>query len=121
MQKVLKDSECILDEIQCYKGAGKEIREAISIPTEEFQRKAYLAVAPLVTKLKKFYEFSQELGTHFVLNKILPKFIRFALFEIKIKNLYRTSCSSNFCSVMCGKYVSDPAPGNTASFSQTIS
>lgn len=62
VQRVLKNSESILEEIQCYKGAGKEIREAISAPTEECQRKAYLTVAPLVAKLKKFYEFSLELG-----------------------------------------------------------
>lgn len=64
VQRVLKNSESILEEIQCYKGAGKEIREAISAPTEECQRKAYLTVAPLVAKLKRFYEFSLELGTH---------------------------------------------------------
>lgn len=63
VQRVLKNSESILEEIQCYKGAGKEIREAISAPTEECQRKAYLTVAPLVAKLKRFYEFSLELGT----------------------------------------------------------
>lgn len=62
VQRVLKNSESILQEIQCYKGAGKEIREAISAPTEEYQRKAYLTVAPLVAKLKRFYEFSLELG-----------------------------------------------------------
>ena len=65
VQRVLKDSESILQEIQCYKGAGKEIREAISVPTEECQRKAYLTVAPLVSKLKRFYEFSLELGLYF--------------------------------------------------------
>ncbi|XP_011315038.1 protein FAM49B [Fopius arisanus] len=69
VQRVLKNSESILEEIQCYKGAGKEIREAISAPTEECQRKAYLTVAPLVAKLKKFYEFSLEL--EIVVPKIL--------------------------------------------------
>ncbi|XP_053596824.1 CYFIP-related Rac1 interactor B [Microplitis demolitor] len=61
VQRVLKNSESILEEIQCYKGAGKEIREAISVPTQECQRKAYLTVVPLVAKLKRFYEFSLEL------------------------------------------------------------
>lgn len=65
VQRVLKNSESILQEIQCYKGAGKEIREAISAPTEEYQRKAYVTVAPLVAKLKRFYEFSLELGIIF--------------------------------------------------------
>lgn len=66
VQRVLKNSESILEEIQCYKGAGKEIREAISAATEECQRKAYLTVAPLVAKLKRFYEFSLELGELFL-------------------------------------------------------
>ncbi|CAL7940791.1 unnamed protein product [Xylocopa violacea] len=69
VQRVLKNSESILEEIQCYKGAGKEIREAISAPTEECQRKAYLTVAPLVAKLKRFYEFSLEL------EKVVPKIL----------------------------------------------
>ncbi|XP_063234676.1 CYFIP-related Rac1 interactor B [Bacillus rossius redtenbacheri] len=61
VQTVLRNSECILEEIQCYKGAGKEIREAISSPTDEFQQRAWQAVIPLVSKLKRFYEFSTEL------------------------------------------------------------
>ncbi|KAL7300476.1 hypothetical protein TKK_0006478 [Trichogramma kaykai] len=69
VQRVLKDSESILQEIQCYKGAGKEIREAISAPTEECQRRAYLTVAPLVAKLKRFYEFSLEL------ERVVPKIL----------------------------------------------
>ncbi|TGZ57424.1 CYFIP-related Rac1 interactor B isoform X1 [Temnothorax americanus] len=69
VQRVLKNSESILEEIQCYKGAGKEIREAISAPTEECQRKAYLTVAPLVAKLKRFYEFSLEL------ERVVPKIL----------------------------------------------
>ena len=72
MQRVLKNSESILEEIQCYKGAGKEIREAISAPTEECQRRAYLTVAPLVAKLKRFYEFSLELGEYFPPKEIYP-------------------------------------------------
>lgn len=62
VQKVLLRSESILEELQCYKGAGKEIREAISSPIEEFQMKAWQAVLPLVEKLKRFYLFSIELG-----------------------------------------------------------
>lgn len=68
VQRVLKNSESILQEIQCYKGAGKEIREAISAPTDECQRRAYLTVAPLVAKLKRFYEFSLELGESLALH-----------------------------------------------------
>lgn len=62
VQKVLLKSESILEELQCYKGAGKEIREAISTPTEECQLRAWQAVLPLVEKLKRFYLFSKELG-----------------------------------------------------------
>ncbi|KAG7231180.1 hypothetical protein INR49_012011 [Caranx melampygus] len=60
---VLKDAKGILDELQAYKGAGKEIREAIQNPSDEaLQEQAWAAVVPLVGKLKKFYEFSQRLG-----------------------------------------------------------
>lgn len=62
VQRVLRNSESILDEIQCYKGAGREIREAIANPTDDYQTKAWTAVLPLVSKLKRFYEFSLELG-----------------------------------------------------------
>lgn len=59
---VLKDAKAILDELQAYKGAGPDIREAIQNPNDEaLQEKAWAAVVPLVGKLKKFYEFSQRL------------------------------------------------------------
>uniref|UniRef100_A0A8D3E6Q0 Family with sequence similarity 49 member Bb n=1 Tax=Scophthalmus maximus TaxID=52904 RepID=A0A8D3E6Q0_SCOMX len=59
---VLKDAKEILDELQAYKGAGLEIREAIQNPTDEaLQEQAWSAVVPLVGKLKKFYQFSQRL------------------------------------------------------------
>ncbi|CAJ0931053.1 unnamed protein product [Ranitomeya imitator] len=59
---VLKDAEGILDDLQSYRGAGLEIREAIQHATDEkLQEKAWGAVVPLVGKLKKFYEFSQRL------------------------------------------------------------
>ncbi|CAB3384816.1 CYFIP-related Rac1 interactor B [Cloeon dipterum] len=61
VQQVLKNSETILNELQQYKGAGKEIREAISNPTDESQKRALQAVLPLVSKLKRFFEFSLEL------------------------------------------------------------
>lgn len=62
VQKVLRRSESILEELQCYKGAAKEVREAISTNTEECQIRAWQAVLPLVEKLKRFYLFSVELG-----------------------------------------------------------
>ncbi|KAK3515377.1 hypothetical protein QTP70_018730, partial [Hemibagrus guttatus] len=59
---VLMDARAILDELQAYNGAGKEIREAIQNPNDEaLQDQAWAAVVPLVGKLKKFYEFSQRL------------------------------------------------------------
>lgn len=87
VQRVLKNSESILEEIQCYKGAGKEIREAISAPTEECQRKAYLTVAPLVAKLKRFYEFSLELGESQLLYIVL-----FLPFQVLFQNLFIHIC-----------------------------
>lgn len=62
VEKVLRRSESILEELQCYKGAGREIREAISTQNEECQLRAWQAVIPLVEKLKRFYLFSVELG-----------------------------------------------------------
>ncbi|XP_071451647.1 CYFIP-related Rac1 interactor B [Hetaerina americana] len=70
-QAVLERSESILEEIQGYKGAGKEIREAISSPTEDTRRKAWAAVIPLVAKLRRCYEFSMQLET--VVPKILAR------------------------------------------------
>ncbi|XP_032729427.1 protein FAM49B isoform X4 [Lontra canadensis] len=59
---VLKDAEGILEDLQSYRGAGHEIREAIQHPADEkLQEKAWGAVVPLVGKLKTFYEFSQRL------------------------------------------------------------
>jgi CYRIA/CYRIB Rac1 binding domain len=39
--------------------------QAISNPTDDSQKKALQAVLPLVAKLKKFFEFSTELGILF--------------------------------------------------------
>ncbi|KAK7592870.1 hypothetical protein V9T40_007622 [Parthenolecanium corni] len=71
VQKVLRRSESILEELQCYKGAGREIREAISTQNEECQLRAWQAVIPLVEKLKRFYLFSVELEE--VVTKILAE------------------------------------------------
>lgn len=62
VDEVFKNSHQILDELQCYKGAGREIREAIANPCEETQQRAWNAVVPLAGKLKKFYMFSTQLG-----------------------------------------------------------
>lgn len=69
VQEVLRDSESILEELQCYKGAGKEIREAIATPTPDCQAKAWASVLPLVSHLKRFYLFSTQL------EEIVPKIL----------------------------------------------
>ncbi|RXG68282.1 Protein FAM49B [Armadillidium vulgare] len=58
---ILRESRLIIQELQQYKGAGKEIKEAISDANEECQRRAREAVVPLVMKLEQFYMFSQKL------------------------------------------------------------
>ncbi|KAI3374921.1 hypothetical protein L3Q82_021059 [Scortum barcoo] len=63
VNQVLTEARVILDDLQAYRGAGEEIRQAIQSPgVEGVQEKAWSAVVPLVTKLKTFYEFSQKLG-----------------------------------------------------------
>lgn len=70
VQTVLKDSAEVLNELQQYKGAGNEIREAIANPrSESLQERAWKAVIPLVTKLRNFYEFSLQLES------IVPKIL----------------------------------------------
>uniref|UniRef100_A0A7M4EEG8 CYFIP related Rac1 interactor A n=1 Tax=Crocodylus porosus TaxID=8502 RepID=A0A7M4EEG8_CROPO len=59
---VLQDSESMLADLQSYKGAGQEIREAIQNPNDiQLQEKAWNSVCPLVVRLKRFYEFSLRL------------------------------------------------------------
>ncbi|XP_040002176.1 CYFIP-related Rac1 interactor B-like isoform X1 [Xiphias gladius] len=62
VNQVLTEARVILDDLQAYRGAGEEIRQAIQSPgVEGVQEKAWSAVVPLVAKLKTFYEFSQKL------------------------------------------------------------
>ncbi|KAM9321748.1 CYFIP-related Rac1 interactor B [Pholidichthys leucotaenia] len=62
VNQVLMEAQVILDNLQEYRGAGEEIREAIQSPgVDQVQEKAWSAVVPLVIKLKTFYEFSQKL------------------------------------------------------------
>ncbi|XP_059155205.1 CYFIP-related Rac1 interactor B-like [Physella acuta] len=62
VKKVLDMAQEVLLEIQRYSGATEEIRMAISNPKiEDLQDKAWQSVTPLVSKLKKFFEFSLEL------------------------------------------------------------
>lgn len=65
MKEVLNLAPEILHELEEYKGASEEIREAIANPrNEELQDYAWAAVLPLVGKLKSFYEFSIQLGKY---------------------------------------------------------
>lgn len=62
VNSVLDVAPQILQELQGYRGAGEEIRQAISNAlNEELQEMAWRAVVPLVGKLKTFYEFALDL------------------------------------------------------------
>lgn len=71
VEGVLKLTDGVLREMQQYKGAANEIREAISNPkSDEYQEKAWDAVCPLVLQLKKYYEFS------IALENVVPQLLR---------------------------------------------
>ena len=60
----LSQSAELLQQMKNYKGAGEEIKNAISnASNEEFQSMAWAAVSPLVQKLKVFYDFSETLDS----------------------------------------------------------
>ncbi|XP_024124627.1 CYFIP-related Rac1 interactor B isoform X1 [Oryzias melastigma] len=62
VKQTLEEAQVILNDLQEYRGAGEEIRQAIQSPGDEtVQEKAWSAVVPLVAKLKTFYEFSHKL------------------------------------------------------------
>lgn len=62
VEEVLQYSKDVLQELQTYKGAVNEIREAITNPrNDHYQARAWESVLPLVSKLKRFYEFSQQI------------------------------------------------------------
>uniref|UniRef100_A0A3P9L0P5 Family with sequence similarity 49 member Ba n=1 Tax=Oryzias latipes TaxID=8090 RepID=A0A3P9L0P5_ORYLA len=62
VKQTLEEAQVVLNDLQAYRGAGEEIRQAIQSPADEdVQEKAWSAVVPLVAKLKTFYEFSQKL------------------------------------------------------------
>jgi len=69
VEAVLKRAQIIISEISQYRGASKEIREAISNPAEEYQEKAREAICPLILQLRKFYLFSVEIG------EVIPKIL----------------------------------------------
>ena len=61
VKEVLASAEGILSELALYKGAGREIREAITTPTDEAVDAAWVVVLPLVVRLKAFYFFSLDI------------------------------------------------------------
>ncbi|XP_048759939.2 CYFIP-related Rac1 interactor B-like isoform X4 [Ostrea edulis] len=62
VQAVLTESQTILQDIQQYTGATEDIKQAISNPTNDaLQEKAWLAVCPLVGRLKTYFEFANKL------------------------------------------------------------
>nr|XP_022314788.1 protein FAM49B-like isoform X1 [Crassostrea virginica]XP_022314790.1 protein FAM49B-like isoform X1 [Crassostrea virginica]XP_022314909.1 protein FAM49B-like isoform X1 [Crassostrea virginica]XP_022314911.1 protein FAM49B-like isoform X1 [Crassostrea virginica] len=62
VQAVLNESQTILQDIQQYTGATEDIKQAISNPTKDnLQEKAWLAVCPLVGRLKNYFEFANKL------------------------------------------------------------
>jgi len=71
VKEVLQYANAILYELQQYKGASNEIREGISNPrNDDLQRRAWEAVCPLVSQLKKYYEFS------IALENIVPQLLQ---------------------------------------------
>ena len=69
-ESTLQKAAAILKELQEYKGASKEIKEAISLSTPEAEAEAWSAVRPLIFKLKGFFDFSKELDI------IVPKILQ---------------------------------------------
>lgn len=62
IEEILRQARDVLIDLQTYKGAGCEMREAIAGPgNEDLQRKAWDTVVPLVIRLKSFYQFSKKL------------------------------------------------------------
>lgn len=62
VESVLQRTDDILHELKAYRGAASEIRDAISNPqSEDSQQRAWDAVVPIVSQLKRYYEFSTAL------------------------------------------------------------
>lgn len=64
VEEVIKESKTVLKDMQSYKGAMAEIREAINNPhSDEAQMKAWTATLEHVGNLKSYYDFSKKLET----------------------------------------------------------
>ncbi|XP_040572056.1 CYFIP-related Rac1 interactor B [Lepeophtheirus salmonis] len=72
-ESLLKESLSVLGDLQNYKGASKEIREAIGKPSPQTQSAAWNALLPSLQKLKRFYVFSQKM--EFLVPKLLDALI----------------------------------------------
>ncbi|KAI8426082.1 hypothetical protein MSG28_005041 [Choristoneura fumiferana] len=94
VQRVLLESEVILEEIQCYKGAGKEIREAIADPSRISQERAWRAVKPLVDKLLRCYNHSLELQR---LRQSIPNSSEYLRCELDVVMLKKESSLPKCC------------------------
>ncbi|XP_071807453.1 CYFIP-related Rac1 interactor B-like [Asterias amurensis] len=62
VDNVLIEADGILLDLQKYGGAGESIRSAICNPrNEDLQQKAWSDVCPLVARLKRYFEYSQQI------------------------------------------------------------
>lgn len=59
--RVLSRADSALQLIHGYRGAGREIREAIATPGPDTEQRAARAVRPLVARLRRCYDLSVEL------------------------------------------------------------
>ncbi|XP_072015944.1 CYFIP-related Rac1 interactor B-like [Amphiura filiformis] len=63
VNETLSVADTILQDLQRYRGAGEEIRIAIQNPQDVVaQDRAWQSVCPLVARLKRYYEYSQDLA-----------------------------------------------------------
>jgi len=69
-EEFLKDAAEILAKLRDYKGATKEIREAIGNPSQETEAEAWMMLLPMVGKLRSFHQFSKKL------NDVVPNILR---------------------------------------------
>ena len=69
-EEFLEESTIILAKLQDYRGATKEIREAIGQPSPESESTAWETLLPLVGKLRSFHKFSEKMDV------VVPNILR---------------------------------------------
>jgi len=69
-EEFLAESATILAKLRDYRGATKEIREAIGQPTPESESVAWETLLPLVGKLRSFHKFSERMDV------VVPNILR---------------------------------------------